>query len=70
LIVGNCSEQILVFIYQFIKKIFQAEYRIISVVNEEPVLKNKTIKLRKKTITVSNDYYEKQIMKNNDNRSL
>ena len=70
LIVGNCSEEILVFIYQFIKKMFQTEYRIISVVNEQPVLKNKTIKLRKKTIIVSNNYYENQIMKNNENSGM
>lgn len=61
LIVGNCSEQILVFIYQFIKKIFEAEYRTISVMNEEPIVKNKSIKLRKKLITVTNEYYQQII---------
>ena len=67
LIVGNCSEQILVFIYQFIKNIFDAEYKVISVMNEEPIVKNKTIKLRKKTITVTNDYFEEHIVQKHNN---
>jgi hypothetical protein len=58
LIVGNCSEKILKYIYEFIKIILENEYHAIAVVNEEPVVKNKTLKLRKKMITVTQDYYE------------
>jgi hypothetical protein len=58
LIVGNCSEKILKYIYEFIKIILENEYHVIAVVNEEPVVKNKTLKLRKKMITVTQDYYE------------
>lgn len=63
LIVGNCSEKILKYIFEFIKKILSAEYEKISVVNEESVIKNKTPKLRKKTIIVSNSYYNTSIIK-------
>jgi hypothetical protein len=57
LIVGNCTERILKFVFEFIKKILAEEYENISVITEEPVNKNKKIKLRKKTITMSQDYY-------------
>jgi len=59
LIVGNCSEQILIYIYQFIRNIFENEYSVISIKNEEPIIKNKNTKMRKKIITVTNDYYQK-----------
>jgi hypothetical protein len=57
LIVGNCSEEILVYIYEFIKNIFKNEYQNISVSNEEPIVKNKITKIRKKTVMVSSEYY-------------
>jgi hypothetical protein len=63
LIVGNCSEQILMFIYEFIKKMFESEYKIISVMNEAPIVKNKAIKLRKKMITVTSDYFENRVVR-------
>ena len=53
LIVGNCSERILKFVFEFIKKILANEYKNIHVANEEPINKIKKIKLRKKTIIVS-----------------
>jgi len=59
LIVGNCSESILTFIYKFIRDMFEREYKIISIQNEDPIVKNKNGKIRKKTITVSNEYYHK-----------
>jgi hypothetical protein len=59
LIVGNCSESILVYIYEFIKKIFENEYKNISVSNEDPIVKNKTTKIRKKTVMVTPEYFEK-----------
>jgi hypothetical protein len=57
LIVGNCSERILVFIFDFIKQMLMAEYEKISVVSEDTVIKVKKSKLRKKIVTVSNNYY-------------
>jgi TATA-box binding protein (TBP) (component of TFIID and TFIIIB) len=56
LIVGNCSEKILVFIFEFIKKILFDEYKNIAVINDEIVIKNKKAKLRKKIISITNDY--------------
>jgi len=57
LIVGNCSEKILLFIFNFIKKILFEEHSFISVTNEEVVVKNKKVKLRKKTISMSQSYF-------------
>jgi len=53
LIVGNCSEKILVFIYEFIKKILQDEYHNICIANDDDIMKPKKTKLRKKTITIT-----------------
>jgi hypothetical protein len=63
LIVGNCSEQILTFIFDFIKRILSAEYENIHVVNCDPVIKNKKSKLRKKNVTISNNYYNSDVNK-------
>lgn len=63
LIVGNCSEKILLFVFDFIKRFLSEEYEQIRVVNEEPVSKIKKVKLRKKSILVSNEYLENIIMK-------
>lgn len=59
LIVGNCSENVLNFVYEFIKNIFKNEYYIIHVINEEPIIKNKSNKIRKRSIMVDTDYYTK-----------
>jgi hypothetical protein len=56
LIVGNCSERILMYIFEFIKRILTDEYRNIAVENETPVNKSKKTKMRKKIIQVSGDY--------------
>lgn len=58
LVVGNCSEKILLFVFDFIKRFLSEEYDNICVINEEPVNKIKKMKLRKKNIIVSNDYFE------------
>jgi hypothetical protein len=62
LIVGNCSEQILMFIYDFIKKMFEEEYPTISIKMEDPIIKNKGLKMRKKKITVSNEYFRDVVL--------
>ena len=61
LIVGNCSEKILLFIFDFIKKILQTEYYQIHTANEEVVVKNKKTKIRKKKINISQSYYDNTI---------
>jgi hypothetical protein len=53
LIVGNCSERILRFIFEFIKRVLTVEYHNIVVENTDPVSKEKKTKLRKKTIVIS-----------------
>jgi TATA-box binding protein (TBP) (component of TFIID and TFIIIB) len=58
LIVGNCSEKILMFIFDFIKKILTDEYENIAVKGEEVVAKTKKTKLRKKTIAISSSYFD------------
>jgi uncharacterized FlaG/YvyC family protein len=57
LIVGNCSERILMVVFRFIKKILSKEYSNIYVVNEDTSMKIKKTKLRKKTINVTHDFY-------------
>jgi hypothetical protein len=61
LIVGNCTERILKFVFEFIKRTLSAEYKEICVENEEPVVKNKKTKLRKKSIQVTNNYFTETI---------
>ena len=56
LIVGNCSEPILQFIFQFIKNILIAEQSVVSVANEDSAPKIKHPKLRKKSVNVSPNY--------------
>ena len=52
LIVGKCDEEILKFIYEFLKKILKEEYLQIGQQNINIALKDKTKKIRRKTITV------------------
>jgi len=53
LIVGNCSEKILRFIFMFLKNILREEYNEIYVSNNNTENKEKKIKRYKKTISVS-----------------
>jgi hypothetical protein len=57
LIVGNCSEKILMFVFEFIKRFLMEEYQVIHVTNEGPVNKCKKMKLRKKTIQMTPEYF-------------
>lgn len=57
LIVGNCSEKILQFIFNFLKNILSIEYPEICVLNEEISIKHKKNKIRKKNISISPDYF-------------
>lgn len=58
LIVGNCTEKVLRFIFEFIKNVLIQEYEHICILSENPVIKNKQPKLRKRTITYTQEYYE------------
>ena len=61
LIVGNCTEKILRFVYNFIKEMLQTEYSIIQDPADTTEKKIKQIKVRKKTIIVSSEVYNKLI---------
>ena len=61
LIVGNCTERILRFIFEYIKKLLITEYDHICILSENPVIKNKRPKMRKRTITYTTDYFENSI---------
>jgi hypothetical protein len=56
LIVGNCSESILHFIYDFIKNLLSTEYLNIRAVNESSFVKIKKTKTRTKQIFMTKEY--------------
>jgi hypothetical protein len=58
LIVGNCSEKVLIFVFEFIKRFLSEQYKNIRVVNEGPVSKNKKTKIRRRTVNVTSDYFQ------------
>ena len=58
LIVGNCTEKILRFVYEYIRTILQTEYCNIYTQTEVQTVKQKQPKIRKKTIVVSNAQYK------------
>lgn len=63
LIVGNCSEEILTFVYQFVKKLLTEEYKNICM-GKEPThdAEPKKAKLRKRKIVVSNKYLRESLV--------
>ena len=63
LIVGNCSENILMFIYEFIKSLLQTEYLNIYTQPDTTIQKEKKQKTRKKQILVSPSYFKEFICK-------
>jgi hypothetical protein len=60
LIVGNCSERILKFIFEFIKNVLLTEYNHIQVANDEASTKIKKTKLRKRTVQMTDIYYKEK----------
>lgn len=58
LIVGNCSEEILMFVYNFVKNMLKAEYKNICMGKAAPITveEPKKAKLRKRKIVVSTQY--------------
>ena len=61
LIVGNCSEEELNVIYKFIVSILENEFSKLYMVGEPTVVKDKTVKIRKRKIIVNNEFYKKYI---------
>jgi hypothetical protein len=59
LIVGNCNETILLFVFNFIKNILKNEYINIRAPSEKETEKNKSTKLKKRKIILSKSYYNK-----------
>jgi hypothetical protein len=62
LIVGNCTEEKLYFVYEFIKKMLYEEYPLIYVHNEIVQTKEKKTKLRKKKVIMTREYYNDNII--------
>ena len=56
LIVGNCSEKVLMFVYDFIKQMLYNEYMRIRVINADVNTKVKTKKIRKKQVQMTKGY--------------
>lgn len=63
LIVGNCTEKILRFVYSYIKKILETEYLSIFTKSDDVVTKVKQTKQRKKKVIVTPDFYRQHISK-------
>ena len=57
LIVGNCSEPILMFVFDFIKNIFASEYENIHIENDGSSAKVKKPKIRKRSVFMTPEYY-------------
>ena len=64
LIVGNCTESILRFVYDFIKNLLQTEYPIINTASEKITTKPKQEKIRKKNIEFTHEKYKELFLKN------
>lgn len=58
LIVGNCSESVLRFIFDFIKDILRDEYDEIWTSAEYPIQKNKKAKIRKRSVLMTPKYFQ------------
>ena len=58
LIVGNCTKEILTFVYEYIRGILMAEYETIRAKHDTPLAKTKKSKPRKKLVYFTKSYYE------------
>jgi len=64
LIVGNCTEKILFYVYDFIKKILHDEFQAINVETDIGPVREKKTKIRKRQIHMTTDYYHDCIHNN------
>jgi hypothetical protein len=58
LIVGNCSDAILFYIFDFIRSMLAAECDNIRVENESMETKVKVVRIRKRSIRMTQAYYD------------
>jgi hypothetical protein len=56
LISGSCSEKMIWFVFHFVCKLLKEEYLVVRSCYEDPVVKNKNHKLRKRIVKLSKDY--------------
>ena len=70
LIVGNCSESVLRFIFDFIKDILRDEYDAIWTSAEYPIQKNKKAKIRKRSVLMTPKYFQEITQKEGGEHSL
>jgi len=64
LIVGNCSDAILAYIFEFIRNILETEFKNVNATNEIVIVKDKTLKIRKRLIVTTPEYHIKLQEKN------
>ena len=62
LIVGNCTKEILHFVFEFVKTILMDEYEHIKAINDVPVVKMKKKKPRKRVVYLERSYYNEHII--------
>tara|TARA_B110000879_G_scaffold211598_1_gene304829 strand:- start:1890 stop:3014 length:1125 start_codon:yes stop_codon:yes gene_type:complete len=62
LIVGNCTEQSLNYVFEYIKNLLHTEFRNIYAPPDLITRTEKKIKLRKKSIIMTNNYYNENII--------
>jgi len=63
LIVGNCNEDVLRYVYTYIVNILFDEYHEICIKNQSKFVKTKSEKMKKKKLVVDFDYYNDVILK-------
>ena len=63
LIVGNCNEEVLRFVYKYIVNVLFQEYHDICIQNKEKFVKIKNEKIKKRKFVVDYDYYNDTILK-------
>ena len=58
LIVGNCSDIVLDFIFGYIKRILETEYTQICCLTEKPATRNKAVKSQKRNVMMTQSYHK------------
>ena len=58
LIVGNCSDVVLDFIFGYIKRILEMEYKQVCCLTEKPATRNKAVKSQKRNVMMTQSYHK------------
>ncbi len=58
LIVGNCSDTVLDFIFEYVKRILETEYKQICCITEKSTIRNKTVKIQKRNVMMTQSYHK------------